>query len=76
MDGDLSDKAFDMVDKALDPMMISQNSSTDLVFDKPLISVEDAQAKLSTNILKILSEKFNGSLTHVRYKDERDQIFL
>ena len=75
MDGAITDREFDTVDKALDPMVLGEGSATDLAIAKPLISVEDAQAKLSSNILKVLSEKFKGSLTQVRYKDERDQIF-
>lgn len=42
---------------------------------KDLLSVEDAQAKLSPEILKALAEKFKGSLTQTRHLDERDQIF-
>lgn len=75
MDGGLTDEEFDTVDKVLDPMLLGESSAADLPIAKPLISVEDAQAKLSSNILKVLSEKFKGSLTQVRYKDERDQIF-
>ena len=56
-------------------MILNESSATDLVITKPLISLEYAQAKLSPNILKVLSEKFKGSLTEVRHKDERDQIF-
>ena len=74
MDGAITDREFDTVDKALDPMVLGEGSATDLAIAKPLISVEDAQAKLSPNILKVLSEKFKGSLTQVRHKDERDQI--
>ena len=75
MDGGITDREFDTVDKALDPMVLGEGSATDLAIAKPLISVEDAQAKLSPNILEVLSEKFKGSLTQVRHKDERDQIF-
>ena len=75
MDGGITDREFDTVDKALDPMVLGEGSATDLAIAKPLISVEDAQAKLSPNILKVLSEKFKGSLTQVRHKGERDQIF-
>ena len=74
MDGGITDREFDTVDKALDPMVLGEGSATDLAIAKPLISVEDAQAKLSPNILEVLSEKFKGSLTQVRHKDERDQI--
>jgi hypothetical protein len=75
LDGGLTDEEFDTVGKVLDPMILGEGSATDLAIAKPLISVEDAQGKLSSNILKVLSEKFKGSLTQVRYKDERDQIF-
>ncbi|NCF78170.1 MAG: hypothetical protein GWP45_13375 [Proteobacteria bacterium] len=75
MDCGLTDEGFDTVDKILDPMLLGGSSAADLAISKPLISVEDAQAKLSSNILKVLSEKFKGSLTQVRYKEERDQIF-
>jgi hypothetical protein len=63
------------VDNTTDPIILGESSATDLAIAKPLISVEDAQGKLSSNILKVLSEEFKGSLTQVRYKDERDQIF-
>jgi hypothetical protein len=56
-------------------MMLGEISALGLGNVKPLISVEDAQAKLSPNMLKVLAEKFKGSLTQVRHKDERDQIF-
>ena len=75
MDGGLTDEEFDTVDKVLDPMMLGGSSATDLAIAKPLISVEDAQGKLGSNILKVLSEKFKGSLTQVRYREEQDQIF-
>tara|TARA_X000000950_G_scaffold202902_1_gene244178 strand:+ start:984 stop:1211 length:228 start_codon:yes stop_codon:yes gene_type:complete len=75
LDSELTDKESALVDNALDPMILNESSATDLVITKPLISVEDAQAKLSSNILKVLSGKFKGSLTEVRHKDERDQIF-
>ena len=64
-----------MVDHALDPMALNESSTADLVITKPLISVQEALAKLSPNILEVLSKKFKGSLTEVRHKDERDQIF-
>ena len=75
MEGGLTDEEFDTVDKVLDPMMMDESSATDLAIAKRLISVEDAQGKLGSNILKVLSEKFKGSLTQVRYREERDQIF-
>lgn len=75
LDGELADEESAGVDNALDPMMLGESSAPDLANDKPLMSVEDAQAKLSPNILKVLAEKFKGSLTQVRHRDERDQIF-
>ena len=75
LDSELADKESILVDHALDPMALNESSTTDLVITKPLISVQEAQAKLSPNILKVLSGKFKGSLTEVRHKDERDQIF-
>ena len=75
LDSELTDKESILVDHALDPMALNESSTTDLVITKPLISVQEAQAKLSPNILKVLSGKFKGSLTEVRHKDERDQIF-
>jgi hypothetical protein len=75
LDGGITDEELNTVDKVLDPMMLGECSATDLAIAKPLISVEDAQGKLGSNILKVLSEKFKGSLTQVRYREERDQIF-
>jgi DNA polymerase III gamma/tau subunit len=75
LDGEPIDKNSYTVDNTTDPMILGESSATDLAIAKPLISVEDAQGKLSSNILKVLSEEFKGSLTQVRYKDERDQIF-
>ena len=75
LDSELNDKEFALVDHALDPTKLNESSATDLVITKPLITLEDAQAKLSPNVLKVLSEKFKGSLTEVRHMDERDQIF-
>jgi hypothetical protein len=75
LDGGITDEELNAVDKVLDPMMLGERSATDLAIAKPLISVEDAQGKLGSNILKVLSEKFKGSLTQVRYREERDQIF-
>jgi len=75
LDCELTDKESILVDHALDPMALNESSTADLVITKPLISVQEALAKLSPNILEVLSEKFKGSLTEVRHKDERDQIF-
>ena len=75
LDSELTDRESAILDNAHDTMILNESSATDLVITKPLISLEYAQAKLSPNILKVLSKKFKGSLTNVRHKDERDQIF-
>jgi hypothetical protein len=76
LDGEVTDEELEAVDDALDSMMLNEAASTaGLAKGKPLLTVEEAQAKLSPEILKVLAEKFKGSLTQVRHKDERDQIF-
>ena len=40
-----------------------------------LISLDQAQAALTPEVLKVLEEKFKGSLSQIRHVDERDQIF-
>ncbi|MFQ3224205.1 MAG: hypothetical protein ACI8Z5_000448 [Lentimonas sp.] len=42
---------------------------------KPLISTEAAIRQLGPKVLAALSDKFNGSLTDVRYPDENDMLF-
>lgn len=72
----MTDEELDAVDDALDSMMLNESASPKGVAKgEPLISLEEAQAKLSPEILKVLAEKFKGSLTQVRHRDERDQIF-
>lgn len=46
-----------------------------LTSEEALISLNHAQAALTPEVLKVLDEKFKGSLTQVRRVDERDQIF-
>jgi hypothetical protein len=46
-----------------------------LTSEEALISLNHAQAALTLEVLKVLDEKFKGSLTQVRRVDERDQIF-
>ena len=46
-----------------------------LTSEEALISLDHAQAALTPEVLKVLDEKFNGSLTQIRHVDERDQIF-
>ena len=43
--------------------------------DEALISLDHARAALAPEILRVLDEKFNGSLTQIRQVDDRDQIF-
>jgi hypothetical protein len=42
---------------------------------KPLISTEEAIRQLGPKVLTALADKFNGSLTDVRYPDENDMLF-
>ena len=65
---------LEAVDSALDAMML-QESGTGISSGKALLSIEEAEAKLSPEILKILREKFKGSLTQTRHLDDKDQIF-
>jgi hypothetical protein len=67
---DVSDSDLRDVDKALDRMMSSAGAK-----GEPLLSLEEAQAKISPEILEVLAIKFKGSLTQVRHIDERDQMF-
>ncbi|MEC7273807.1 MAG: hypothetical protein VXU48_01025 [Verrucomicrobiota bacterium] len=43
--------------------------------EEALISLDDAQATLGPEILRVLDEKFKGTPTQIRQVDERDQIF-
>jgi hypothetical protein len=73
---EVTDSEIDAVDHALDDMMLEEAlPNAGKVQSKSLMTVEDAQAKLSPEILKALAEKFKGSLTGTRQVDERDQIF-
>lgn len=68
---EVTDSDLRAVDRALNSMMNQQSASE----GKPLMSVEEAEAKLSPDILPVLAVKFKGSLTKMRHLDERDQIF-
>lgn len=46
-----------------------------LTSEEALISLDHAQAALTPEVLKVLEQKFKGSLTQIRHVDERDQIF-
>lgn len=65
------------MDDALDALILEEAApSAKGGQDKPsLLSVDEARAKLSPEILKALADKFKGSLTQTRQIDERDQIF-
>ncbi len=72
----MTDSELEAVDHALDSMMLNGGmSKVGLGSGKPLLSVEDAQAKLDPGTLKALAEKFKGSLTQMRHLDEKDQMF-
>jgi hypothetical protein len=43
--------------------------------ETPLITLEDARARIGTEVLTILDQKFKGNLTEVRHPDERDHFF-
>lgn len=73
---EVADSELEAVDQALDDMMLGEKMPTTRAGEgKALLSVEEARAKLSTEILNALGEKFKGSLTQTRHLDERDQIF-
>lgn len=42
---------------------------------EPLITAEEATARLGPKVMAALAAKFNGSLTDVRYPDEDDMLF-
>lgn len=71
---EVTDAELEAVDASLDAMML-QEAGPGLNSGKPLLTIEEAQAKLSPEILEVLSKKFKGSLTQTRHLDERDQIF-
>jgi hypothetical protein len=71
---EVTEAELEVVDASLDAMMLGESAAS-FSKGKPLLSVEQAQAQLSPEILKVLAEKFKGSLTQMRHPDERDQIF-
>jgi hypothetical protein len=71
---EVTDEELEAVDASLDVMML-QETGPGLNSGKPLLTIEEAQAKLSPEILEVLSKKFKGSLTQTRHLDARDQIF-
>lgn len=73
---EVTDSEFEAVDNALEHMILGEAlPEVKIVKSKALISLDQAHAKLSPEILKALIDKFKGSLTQVRQLDERDQIF-
>ena len=73
---DVTDSELEAVDRALDGMMLGEDPPrTGMGGGNDLISIEDAEAKLSPRVLKVLAEKFKGKLTQTRHLDEKDQIF-
>lgn len=42
---------------------------------EPLITAEEATKRLGPKVMAALADKFNGSLTDVRYPDENDMLF-
>jgi len=42
---------------------------------EPLMTIEAATQRLGANVLAALADKFNGSLTDIRYPDENDMLF-
>ncbi|CAA6679839.1 MULTISPECIES: hypothetical protein [unclassified Lentimonas] len=42
---------------------------------EPLMSPAQAAQRLGPKVLAVLEEKFNGSLTDIRYPDENDLLF-
>lgn len=75
LNGEITPEELAAVDQSLDSMMASEAAVKNIVNNEPLLSVEEAAAKLSPGILEILAEKFKGSLTQVRHKDAQDKIF-
>ncbi|WPJ98044.1 hypothetical protein SH580_10055 [Coraliomargarita algicola] len=75
LNGEISDEELEAVDKALDSMMLGEAAVSKLSKGKPLLTVEEAEAKLSPGILEALATKFKGSLTQVRHIDEQDKMF-
>jgi hypothetical protein len=71
---EVSESELEAVDQALESMLLSEDRAA-RAKGKALQTLEEAQSKLSPDILNALAEKFKGSLTQVRHIDERDQLF-
>lgn len=41
----------------------------------PMLTLEEATARIGPEVLKTLAAKFNGSLTGLRLPDGKDQLF-
>lgn len=74
LDGEISDAELEAVNQSINPIILNETLSKHGQ-GKELISVEDAQAKLPPEVLQVLATQFKGSLTQVRHRDERDQLF-
>ncbi|MGZ0656541.1 hypothetical protein ACWPKO_07185 [Coraliomargarita sp. W4R53] len=75
LNGEVTDEELEAVDNALDSMMLGEAAVSQMTKGKPLLSVDEAGAKLSPEILDALAKKFKGSLTQVRHMDELDKMF-
>lgn len=65
---------FTDVDSAVASEMALPNALKQAARSGPLITVEQAKAKLGPAILDVLDRKFKGSLTEVRHTDELDLL--
>ncbi len=75
LNGEVTEEELEAVDQALDSMMLGEAAVSQMTKGKPLLTVEEAEAKLSPGILEALAVKFKGSLTQVRHQDEQDKMF-
>jgi len=67
---EVTERDLRAVDHALDSMM-----GTSAHEGEPLMTLEEAQAKLDPETLKVLAAKFKGSLTQMRHLDDKDMLF-
>jgi hypothetical protein len=54
-------------DKKVEPKVVHSG--------EPLITAEEATQRLGPKVMAALADKFNGSLTDIRYPDENDMLF-
>lgn len=76
-DDDVNDSELEAVDHALASITLHEDlpGAGSMGKGRALMSLDEARAKLSPDILKALADQFKGSLTQMRHLDERDQIF-